>query len=211
MNYDQQELRRRLQAPLPGRSAQYRMASVQRLRVIAPDFVPPSDAKQAAVLIVLHRVDPLDTWQTLLIQRTANPHDRHSGQVSFPGGRHEPDDGSMQATALREAEEEVGLSATAMQVVGALTPLYIPVSDFMVHPYVAVTDAPLDIRTQPSEVESVFMPALSHFMEDQHIEMRDITIGPNVHLPEVPCFIYQERVIWGATAMILSELVEVMG
>jgi 8-oxo-dGTP pyrophosphatase MutT (NUDIX family) len=116
-------LESRFRGPLPGPRAQYAMAHLARLREIAP----PAHAKIAAVLALFYPKD--GEWRIVFIERQShNPRDQHRGQISFPGGRHDESDGSLRATALREAEEEVGVDAGKVAVVGQLTELYIPVS-----------------------------------------------------------------------------------
>ena len=123
-----QTLRQRLKQPLPGREAQFKMASLRRLEELGPNLVPPPGAKVACVLHLIHWAD--GAWRTVLIERSANPRDRHSGQVSFPGGRYEESDGVLEQVALREAEEEVGVLPEQVTILGRLTELYIPVSNF---------------------------------------------------------------------------------
>jgi 8-oxo-dGTP pyrophosphatase MutT (NUDIX family) len=205
MHFDPDHIVQQLAKPLPGRAAQYRMASIHRVPTLALDFEPPKDAKVAAVMLILHQPSDNQEWHTLLIQRTAHPHDRHSGQISFPGGRQEPQDADLMATALRESEEEVGMGASTLQVVGKLTDLYIPVSNFLVHPFVAISHEPIQIRTQPSEVQSVLLPAVGHFMDPENIKRKTIQMGAGMNLLDVPCYQYKDQTIWGATAMILSE------
>lgn len=211
MNRLIEDLSERLARPLPGQQAQFKMASLRRLQELGPRLEPPDNAKVACVLVLFHQVptEP-DSWRTVLIQRTANPHDRHSGQVSFPGGRWEPSDGSLEAVALREAHEEVGVSPLQVQLVGRLTELYIPVSNFLVHPFVGVLRGEAQLTPQPGEVEHILTPPVEHFLKPESRLVRDLMIGPTVTMREVPYFDVEGRVVWGATAMILSELCEVL-
>ena len=205
-----EHLRARLAAPLPGRNAQYKMASMRRLEELGFNPVPPPDAKVACVINLLHRREN-GRWHTVLIQRTDNPRDRHSGQVSFPGGRYEESDGALVNVALREAHEEVGVSPVEVQVLGRLTELYIPVSNFVVHPFVGVLLGKPDFRPQPGEVESILTPELGIFSRPENKKTTDLTTGSGVTIKSVPYFDVDGRVVWGATAMILSEFLEVMG
>lgn len=202
-------LRTRLARPLPGREAQYQMASLRRLEELGPNPVPPPDAKVACVLNLLHRRG--DAWHTVLIQRTTNPRDRHSGQVSFPGGRWEDRDGDLTNVALREAEEEVGVPQHYVEVIGQLTELYIPVSNFLVHPFVGVLHGPADFRPQPGEVEAILTPALSVFGAAENRKVSDMRVGDGLVLKNTPYFEVEGRMVWGATAMIMNEFLEVLG
>jgi 8-oxo-dGTP pyrophosphatase MutT (NUDIX family) len=201
-------LRTRLAGPLPGREAQYKMASLRRLEELGPHPVPPPDAKVACVLNLLHRQG--DTWHTVLIQRSTNPRDRHSGQVSFPGGRWEDRDGDLTNVALREAEEEVGVPQHYVEIVGQLTELYIPVSNFLVYPFVGVLHGPADFRPQPGEVETILTPALSVFRAPESRKVSDVRVGDGLVIKSVPYFEVEGRMVWGATAMIMNEFLEVL-
>ena len=202
-------LRVRMAGPLPGRDAQYKMASLRRLQELEPYTGPPPDAKVACVLNLLHWREAKG-WHTVLIQRTSNPRDRHSGQVSFPGGRWEEGDGVLANVALREAEEEVGVSSSQVEILGQLTDLYIPVSNFLVHPFVGILRGPVSFSPQPGEVEAVLTPALSIFMDQANRKKTDLTVGQGILLKEVPYFDVEGRIVWGATAMIMNEFIELM-
>lgn len=199
-------LRTRLSGPLPGRAAQYRMASTRRLEELQQLPAPPSDARIACVLNLLHRQG--DEWRTVLIRRSVNPRDRHSGQVSFPGGRWEESDGALANVALREAEEEIGVPAGAVEIIGQLTELYIPVSHFLVYPFVGVLREPVSFRPQTGEVEGILTPPVSLFCAAESRKVKDIAIGQGLVLRNTPYFDVEGHIVWGATAMILSEFLE---
>jgi 8-oxo-dGTP pyrophosphatase MutT (NUDIX family) len=202
------ELRERLARPLPGVEAQFKMAFARRAEELRNNPAPPPDARVACVLNLLHRHE--GHWRTVLIQRTENPRDRHSGQVSFPGGRYEENDGELVNVALREAHEEVGVSPLEVEVLGRLTELYIPVSNFVVHPFVGVLLGPPDFKPQTGEVESILTPPLTAFAQPESRKMTDLRVAQGITLKGVPYFDVEGRVVWGATAMILSEFLEVM-
>lgn len=202
------DLRERLALPLPGIDAQFKMAFARRAEELRRNPTPPPDARIACVLNLLHRHE--GHWRTVLIQRTENPRDRHSGQVSFPGGRYEESDGELVNVALRETHEEVGISPLEVEVLGRLTELYIPVSNFVVYPFVAVLHGPPDFRPQTEEVETILTPPLALFTQADNRKMTDLTVTHGITLKGVPYFDVEGRVVWGATAMIMSEFLEVM-
>ena len=204
-----EQIRTRLAQPLPGRAAQYRMASMRRLEELGTHPTPPPDARVACVLHLLHWHG--EQWRTVLIERSLNPQDRHSGQVSFPGGRYEPGDSTLADVALREAQEEIGTLPDQVEVLGRLTELYIPVSNYVVHPFVGRLLGPPAFVPQPGEVAHILTPALSVFDVSGNQKKKDITVGQGFMLKEVPYFEVDGRTVWGATAMIMSEFMEVLG
>ncbi|MFN0214205.1 MAG: NUDIX hydrolase [Saprospiraceae bacterium] len=203
-----QSLRQRLAAPLPGRPAQFKMAFAHRVEELKNRLNPPDNAKIACVLISLWEEN--GTWRTALIRRTENPRDRHSGQISFPGGRYDEGDGSFAYTALREAKEEIGIRPEEVEVLGEMTDLYIPVSNFVVRPFVGLLQTPPSFQLQPGEVEQVFSPALGYFQDLGSRAIADVKVGGQLLVREVPCFMIEDRPVWGATAMILSEFLELI-
>jgi len=201
-------LRTRLAGPLPGREAQFKMAGLRRLQELGPNPAPPADARVACVLNLLYWQE--EDWRTILIQRTENPRDRHSGQVSFPGGRWEEWDGELANVALRETEEEIGVPAQHIEILGRLTDLYIPVSNFLVHPFVGILHGAPEFVPQPGEVEAVLTPSLSVFQSPENLKRIDLTLQQGITLKDVPYFDVHGRMVWGATAMIMSEFLELV-
>ena len=195
----------RLRQPLPGAEAQYKLAHVSRHH--AP--TPPDDVRQAAVLALFYL--KADDWHIVLIEReSSNPNDRHGGQIGLPGGKYETSDASLQDTALREAEEEVGVDASRVEVLGALTELYIPVSNFQVNPYVGFTNYTPNFSPQIEEVRAILEVPFRVFQQPEALRSTDLRITPNITLRNVPYFAVQDKIVWGATAMMLSELIEAL-
>lgn len=158
----------------------------------------------ASVLVGL--VDRPDEFSVLLTQRTAHLRD-HAGQISFPGGKMEELDTDPVSTALREAEEEVGLPAHQVEVVGALD-RYVTRTGFDVTPVVAFITPPLTLNPDPSEVAEVFEVPLSHFLSPgvKQRHTREFE-GQKRHFYAMP---YRDYYIWGATAGMLVNLVDVL-
>jgi 8-oxo-dGTP pyrophosphatase MutT (NUDIX family) len=200
-----EQLRARLQHPLPGRLAQERMTG--RFRSM-PDIIP-ENARDSAVLQLLFPIR--DEPHLLFIRRTEDGR-AHSGQISFPGGRHEPEDASFMITALREAEEEVGVIGSQVEVLGALTPLYIPVSFFMVHPFVGWSEKRPDYLPSKDEVSEILEIPLRHLFSEASKIMTEVAPSsmPGMRF-NVPAYSLPDGAfIWGATAMMLAELEEIM-
>lgn len=189
--------------PLPGETAQFQMAHITRAS-FKGDI--PENAKPAGVLALFYPQE--NNWKLVLIERVAhNPHDRHRGQISFPGGGMEIHDQSLAHTALRETEEEIGVPASSIHLLGALSPLYIPVSNFKVHPYVGFLDNSPLFRPEPQEVHAILEVPFSRFLNPQHKGVTSVPVNNSVSIPNVPYFDVFGKVVWGATAMILSELI----
>lgn len=158
--------------------------------------------RPAAVLILLTRESEAgNDWNIVLTQRTAHLHD-HAGQISFPGGRKDEEDDDLIATALREANEEIGADPQQIEVVGAL-PSYVTVTAYEVTPIVAVSP-PQTYRCDPFEVADVFHVPLAHVLEERNWR-RDtfMRAGLRREYWAVP---YRERYVWGATAGMLRTL-----
>lgn len=201
MILDIEKLKTRLQQELPGKEAQNRMMS--RVRAMPGEI--PKDAKPSAVLILMYPIEGI--WNILYIQR-AKDGNAHSGQISFPGGKQEPDDADLKATALREAHEEVGVMSEDVEIVGSLTSLYIPISNFNVYPFVAVAKNKPQYRLQKSEVATIFELPVSQLLNADLKDNIEVTSPiDKTFIRKVPAYqIAENAILWGATAMISSEL-----
>ena len=183
-------------------SAQRKMAPISR-KLVRPQQMGGAP-RYGGVLLLLFCKD-----ENLHIALTRRHEDLafHAGQISFPGGRNEAPE-SLLETALRETEEEVGVPAVKLEILGALTPIYIPPSDYEVHPYVAWFSnghRPF-FKAAPSEVAEVIEAPLAALLDPASIfeELWDFG-GQQI---VVPFFAVQEHKVWGATAIMLSEFIE---
>lgn len=189
---------------LPGMEVQYRMASSDRQVPGFPRHAGP-DARKGAVLILLYPKN--SRLHVLFIQRPVYT-GVHSGQISFPGGKQDPADADLLHTALREYEEETGAPATEITPSFQLTPLFIPVSNIEVSPYVAYTTRRPVFIPDTREVEFLIEQPLSDFLQEniistQQVHLRDEKI-------DMLYFACESHRIWGATAMMLNELLELI-
>jgi 8-oxo-dGTP pyrophosphatase MutT (NUDIX family) len=187
-----------LKEDLPGQKAQYKMAPLRKV----PDL-PVSETGKASVLILLYSRKG-ELW-TLFIKRTIY-RGHHSGQVSFPGGKSEMTDKSPAHTALREASEETGVDPSTIKILGTLTPLHIPVSNIEVLPVVGYTDNEPGFSISENEVEYIIEVPLNELMNKMTTEKKLVV---NSEIIKVPGYLVQDEYIWGATAMILSEFIEI--
>ena len=199
------ELHARLKRPLPGAAAQYKMAHAVRRSY----QVPPAEAKRAGVLALFYPHDR--DWRIVLIERQSlHPADHHRGQISFPGGRFEQQDGLIVKTALRETEEEVGVRQEAVHILGPLSELYISVSNFLVSPFVGYAGQRPLFQRDEKEVSAILEVPFHLFQNPGNVRVTDMKIAENITLKTVPYFDVMGKIVWGATAMMISELLEVL-
>jgi 8-oxo-dGTP pyrophosphatase MutT (NUDIX family) len=198
-------LRQRIGGQLPGMNAHERMMPATR-KTIYRDITIPENAKKSAILILLYPGE--DGLHFPLIERTEYP-GVHSKQISFPGGAWEPADPDYIATALRETEEEIGVNRHQIEVIGLLSSLYIPPSNFWVQPVVGYVDRKPDFVADPSEVAAVFPAPLRDLVSGNLNGESEIHHSSGIRL-KVPSYTIDGRVVWGATAMMISEMVELL-
>ncbi len=194
-------LKHRLGLPLPGRAAQFRMAHVER-QLNLSRYKTPADARQSSVLILLYEEG--DRIKLPLILR---PDDSgiHSGQVSLPGGKAEQGDENLVSTALRETEEEIGIPASSIEILGKLTQLYIPPSNFLVSPHLGILRTSAHFIPEEKEVVRVIPMDLELLMDETKVKEKEIRLSTGQSIV-TPYYSIEGETVWGATAMILSEL-----
>lgn len=196
-------LRARLALPLPGPRAQLKFAPRPARRDWRPDDQPRT-ARQAAALVLLYPGEHGPSFP-LTVRRDDLPH--HPGQVSLPGGGLDPDEDPA-AGALREAHEEIGISVRDVRIVGALSSLWVVVSNFLVRPYVGVTASRPEFRAHPAEVAELIEAPVTALRSPGHIG-HEQRVRDGV-LVRYPYFDIEGHHVWGATAMILGELSEIL-
>ena len=171
-----------------------------------PNLAPPSDCRQGAVLVLLYPNH--DETYLVLIRRSVTV-GSHRGQIFLPGGGRQGSETLLEA-ALREASEELGIPTQAVEVLGSFSPLYIPVSNYCVRPFVAYHASPLVFSPDPVEVQSVLEVPLRSLLEPSNCRV-EIWEDSDFDGPRsVPCFKLGSWTVWGATAMLLSELVTLL-
>ena len=198
------KLKNRLKFPLPGTSAHLKMASDIRLNELKSGY-NIANAMKSSVLILLY--PHYDSIYFVLIQRQKDG-GVHSGQISFPGGKIERSDSSFIETAVREANEEVGINRKDVKIIGSLTELYIPPSNYIVFPVIGYMDSKPNLIPGPDEVAEIVEADLLKLVNTDIVKWKEIEVRG--HKLEVPYYDVNGYTVWGATAMILSELIEVI-
>jgi 8-oxo-dGTP pyrophosphatase MutT (NUDIX family) len=158
---------------------------------------------RAAVLVPLMPAAERDATKVVLTRRRADLRS-HAGEISFPGGREDPEDRDLFQTALREAEEEIGLPRASVNLIGELPPTPTFATNYVIHPYVGTIVAPLQWQPSPREVDAVLELALGELARSKtrtRLTRRGVTF-------ETDSFVLGDHLIWGATARILQHLFE---
>lgn len=198
-----EKLEQRLQDPLPGLKAHGRLVPPERRPDLGKEF--PEKRRVAAVLALLYPKE--GRVHTCLIKRPSYP-GVHGGQIAFPGGKVEKEDRDLLHTALREAEEEVGLPQAVAQRPIELTRLYIPPSRFEVVPFLGHTHFAPEYIPQESEVAEIIELPLSDLLDPSIFgELKVVTNRGEL---EVSAYHWRGEIIWGATAMILAEMADII-
>jgi 8-oxo-dGTP pyrophosphatase MutT (NUDIX family) len=199
-------LKQRFQQALPGLPSQLKMAPPNRANQLE-QVEQTLTAKQSAVMILLFH-DKGDL-KTVFIKRSEYE-GIHSGQISFPGGQQEQSDSSFEATALRETWEEIGVKKEEIEVIGQLTDLYIPPSNFMVKVFVGYCPQKPLFTIDKREVQKVIEVELKKLYHPNSVKKMEIFSSKTGTKIMVPCYQVNGICIWGATAMIVSELLEIL-
>jgi 8-oxo-dGTP pyrophosphatase MutT (NUDIX family) len=194
-------LKEALQTELPGEKAHRLMLPPGR------DLYPAegeSGIIQSSVLMLLFPHE--GKLSTCLIKRPSTMRN-HGGQISFPGGRFEPGDEDLLRTALRESYEEIGTDENQFGIIGALTPIYIQVSNFKLTPFIGWSETIPNFKIDSREVDELYLIPIENFLWDTTSQFRKVITSHGTFT--APGFYIDRLFIWGATAMIISEFKEI--
>ena len=193
------KLTKKMNGELPGSTSHETMMVKPRYKSTGKKTSIP-----AAVLILLYPIK--NKWHFFLTKRT-NTVEHHKGQISLPGGMLEKGESHKEA-AIRETFEELGVQSEDINIIGPLTPLYIPISNFKIFPFVGWINSTPDLKIQSKEVSKVFSPSILSLMDPQTKKIKDsILLGQKV---KIPFFNLKNEVVWGATSMMLSEFKHIL-
>ena len=170
-------------------------------------YEKPLNTKLSAVGIHLFQMN--SEWYFILIERSEYI-GYHSKQIAFPGGKKDPEDINLEHTARRESYEEISISMDSAFLIGQITPVYIPASNFEVFPFIFFHKDLSKLCKSEKEVNEIIFVKCSDLVNDQNISITEVNEAENIKLKQIPCFILNEKVVWGATALILSEVREIL-
>ena len=199
------QIQKEISKGLPGENAQNRLSPVT---ANSKYRIAPENHKKACVMGLIYPEG--NELRMAFIERTfSHPDDKHGGQISFPGGKLEPEDETYLIGALREVEEEIGIPPEQITVLGQLTDLYVFASNFLVYPFLGYMEHAPTFIPQLEEVASIVSFPIEKLLSADIVDTKDLEVRDFV-MKDVPYYKLNEHVLWGATAMITSEIVELV-
>ena len=192
---------------LPAEASQFKMSPPFRLELVERQKEEMKNPNKAGVLALFYPDEVKQTKLVLILRKTYKG--VHSAQIGFPGGKLEAQDRSLEDAAVRETFEEIGVPIQDIEVLRPLTEVYIPPSNFYVLPFLGFTRKTPKFIKEESEVEQIIEVLLHHFMDDENVTTKTVATSYNVEV-EVPAFELNEHIVWGATAMMLSEIKDIL-
>lgn len=188
---------------LPGKKALFKMAPMERVKELKDVDIKALNPREAAVTALFYPNKDNQTFLILILRKTYKG--VHSAQIGFPGGKVEPEDKDLKDTAKRETEEEVGVPYDDIQLIKKMTTAYIPPSNFNVHPFIGYLEDTPKLIKQDDEVEDIVLVDIDDFLNEDSLIEETLTTSYATELT-VPAFHLNGHVVWGATAMMLSEI-----
>jgi len=192
--------------PLPAETSQFKMAPPFRADLIKQQADRIKKARKSAVMALFYPNTERETYLILILRKTYKG--VHSAQVGLPGGKLEANETNEEA-ALRETEEEIGVKQDDITVIKALTQLYIPPSNFYVKPFIGIVKNTAEFVKQDTEVEALLEVNLDDFLDDKAVTTKTVKLANGLKV-SVPAYNLNKHLVWGATAMILSELKDLL-
>ena len=191
---------------LPALESHKKMAPLERIKLLEAASLDQPNARNAAVLMLFY---PKNNSTHLALIKRNSYSGVHSSQIAFPGGKVEIEDENLQQTALRETYEEIGIAPDKIQVLRNLTSVYIPPSNFLVHPFLGFSTTEISFSLQEEEVAGIIETPLHMLLNDTSLTLKSIDTS-YAKMIDIPAFQIYEHTVWGATAMMLSELKDML-
>lgn len=191
---------------LLGSESHYKMAPLERIEYLNKLNLNKIEPKNAAVMMLVY---PKKGQVHLVLILRSSYNGAHSSQVAFPGGKFENEDVSFEKTALRETHEEIGVHPKKVEIIKPFTKLYVPPSNFMVYPFLGLCKDEIAFNLDKNEVSEIIEMPLIELLNDDLVVKTNLTTSYNANI-EVPAFKIKNHIVWGATAMMLNELKEVL-
>jgi len=207
MHLTKDDIKRKLSAPLPGIDSHMKMAPAHRAEQLADYHNGINHARKSAVLILFYGEG--EALKMIVIRRS-NYVGVHGGQIAFPGGRYEEEDGDVRITALREIEEEIGISRDKIEVLGRLSDIYVPPSNFLISVFVGYLREKPVYTIQEREVAEVIEIPFVEFFKADLIKQKEFLVSSTNEASKAPYFDVTNAEIWGASAMVIHELLDVL-
>ncbi|WP_299123342.1 CoA pyrophosphatase [uncultured Winogradskyella sp.] len=192
---------------LSGETSHAKMSPPYRLELAEKMKEKAKTAKKAGVMALFYPNNEGETYLVLILRKTYKG--VHSAQVGFPGGRYEDEDKDLMITAMRETREEIGVPEAMMTIIKTMSPLYIPPSNFIVHPYIGVSESTPNFVKQDEEVEAIIEVKLLDFLDEVNSINARVPTSFDVEV-DVPAFKLNGHIVWGATAMMLGEIKDLL-
>ncbi len=193
--------------PLPAEASQFKMSPPFRLELLKRNKKAMKKAKKSAVLALFYPDLEQQTKLALILRKAYNG--VHSAQISFPGGKVEDNDDNLEFTAIRETHEEIGVLPEQITIIKELTQVYIPPSNFTVQPFLGFSSKTPNFILQEEEVDDLLEVSLLDFINDANVVSKTVSTSYNIEV-EVPAFLLNGHIVWGATAMMLNEVKDLL-
>lgn len=208
MNFEEftQYIPKILNHRLPAINAHLKMAPLERRLAMDPQSYAEKNPRLSAVMMLFY---PKNGDACLVLTKRNEYAGVHSAQISFPGGKADADDIDLAHTALRETFEEIGVAGSDIDIIMPFTQIYIPPSNFLVSPFLGFSNSELEFKPNPYEVSEIIELPLDALLDDSIVVNVELQTSYAQKIA-VPAFKFQEHIVWGATAMILSELKETL-
>jgi len=202
-----QELQHKLTKSLTGMHSHLKMAPEHRISDYLNEQKLVGNAHKSAVMVLFFHDD--NVLKMIVIRRSVYV-GIHSGQIAFPGGRYEEEDGDVRTTALREIEEEIGITKDKIEIIGRLSDIYVPPSNFLISVFVGYIDKKPIYKIDEREVNEVIEIPFADFFKPEVIKQKDFYVNSIKTASKAPYYDVSNAEIWGASAMVISELLDIL-